>query len=380
HVIEEFKELDIKQQKFASLRVKLQLDSKRPDSNGSMGGEESILRKEDGKKRKFKSVRRLFAEIPHLLMDMKPCLLMSPLAVSQYLHPELYEFDTVIFDEASQIKTQDAVSSILRAKQSIIVGDKKQLPPTTFFEASESDEDYDSFVGDDEEDSGVLDTYESVLEEASLIFPSPTLRWHYRSRYEQLIMFSNSELYDNALITFPSHTQNYPNTGVEFVYVQNGIYDKGKSRKNLIEAEKVADLIFEHFTNFPNRSLGVVTCSQSQQQCIEDVLEKRRDQNRIYERFFDESKEESFFIKNIETVQGDERDTIFFSIGYGPSTLHGPVPMMFGPINRLGGERRLNVAITRAKENVKPLVNSNTLPFFVTPVIAFPAPKISPFS
>ncbi|MFA5545799.1 MAG: DUF4011 domain-containing protein [Sphaerochaetaceae bacterium] len=350
-VVKEFKQLDVDQLAIAARRVKHLLDSRRPDESTAFGGEVAIIKKESMKKRKFMSIRRLLNEIPTLILDMKPCFLMSPLAVSQYLRPEFYKFDTVIFDEASQIKTHDAISSILRGKQVIIVGDTKQLPPTSFFETSDSEDEFDTIDDDEEED--LNETYESVLQEASLLMPSLTLRWHYRSKFEHLIMFSNSEFYQNKLITFPSQTYSEKHAGVEHVYVPDGIYDRGKSRRNLKEAEKAVDLIFEHFKNFPNRSLGIVTCSQSQQHCIEDTLEKRREDYPDFEQFFLESVEEPFFIKNIETVQGDERDTIFFCVGYGPSTLGGTVPMNFGPINRIGGEKRLNVAITRARENLR---------------------------
>lgn len=349
-ISQEFKKIDVEQQEIAARRVKNILDLHRPNDFEILGGEALIIKKEAAKKRKFKSIRRLMEEIPQLILDMKPCFLMSPLAVSQYLKPELYKFDVIIFDEASQIRTHDAISSILRGQQVIITGDTKQLPPTSFFETTENDNDFDQ-IDDDEDDS--LNSYESVLEEASFILPSLTLRWHYRSRYEHLIMFSNNEFYDNRLMTFPTQSHSMKNSGVEFIFTPEGIYDRGKSRKNKKEAEKVVDLIFEHISESPTRSIGVVTCSQSQQICIEDILEKRREAYPEHEHFFSEKNEEPFFIKNIETVQGDERDTIIFSIGYAQSTPGGSIPMNFGPINKLGGEKRLNVAITRAKENLK---------------------------
>lgn len=350
-ISQEFKKLDVDQQSLASRRVKNILDLHRPNDSEILGGEALIIKREAAKKRKFKSIRRLMEEIPRLILDMKPCFLMSPLAVSQYLKPELYKFDVIIFDEASQIRTHDAISSILRGNQVIITGDTKQLPPTSFFETTDNDNDID--IIDDEEEDDFLSSYESVLEEASLLLPTLTLRWHYRSRYEHLIMFSNNEFYGNKLMTFPTQTHSMKNSGVEFIYTPDGMYDRGKSRRNKKEAEKVVDLIFEHIHESPTRSIGVVTCSQSQQICIEDILEKRREANPGYEHFFSEQNDEPFFIKNIETVQGDERDTILFSIGYAQSSPGGSIPMNFGPINKKGGEKRLNVAITRAKENLK---------------------------
>ena len=349
-IIEEFKRKDVDQLDIAVRRVKNRLDSLRPTTSNAFGGEALVIKKEAMKKRKFKSIRRLMNGIPTLILDMKPCFLMSPLAVSQYLKPELYKFDVILFDEASQIKTHDAISSIVRGKQVIIVGDTKQLPPTSFFESSSGDDEYDTLEDDEEEKE---DAFESVLEEASMLMPSLTLRWHYRSKFEQLILFSNSEFYQNKLITFPSQSYLNAHGGVEHVFVPDGVYDRGKSRKNIIEAQKVVDLVFEHLAQFPKRSLGIVACSQAQQYCIEDELEKRREAYPEFEPFFLESVDEPIFIKNIETVQGDERDTIFFSIGYGPLTPGGPVPSSFGPINRAGGEKRLNVAITRARENLR---------------------------
>ena len=349
-IIKQFKRKDVDQLDIAVRRVKNRLDSLRPNVSNAFGGEALVIKKEAMKKRKFKSIRRLMNEIPTLILDMKPCFLMSPLAVSQYLKPDLYKFDAILFDEASQIKTHDAISSIVRGKQVIIVGDTKQLPPTSFFETSSSGDEYD-MIDDEEEEKE--DTFESVLEEASMLMPSLTLRWHYRSRFEQLILFSNSEFYQNKLITFPSQSYSNVHGGVEHVFVPEGVYDRGKSRKNIIEARKVVDLVFEHLAQFPKRSLGIVACSQAQQYCIEDELEKRREAYPEFEPFFLESVDEPIFIKNIETVQGDERDTIFFSIGYGPLIPGGPVPLNFGPINRAGGEKRLNVAITRARENLR---------------------------
>jgi len=349
-IIEEFKKKDVEQLDIAVRRVKNRLDSLRPTVSNAFGGEALVIKKEAMKKRKFMSIRRLMNEIPTLILDMKPCFLMSPLAVSQYLKPDLYKFDVILFDEASQIKTHDAITSIVRGKQVIIVGDTKQLPPTSFFETSSSGDEYDTLEDEEEEKE---DAFESVLEEASMLMPSLTLRWHYRSKFEQLILFSNSEFYQNKLITFPSQSYLNAHGGVEHVFVPDGVYDRGKSRRNIVEAQKVVDLVFEHLAQFPKRSLGIVACSQAQQYCIEDELEKRREAYPEFEPFFLESVDEPIFIKNIETVQGDERDTIFFSIGYGPLIPGGPVPLSFGPINRAGGEKRLNVAITRARENLR---------------------------
>ena len=302
-------------------------------------------------------LRKLFMAIPNLITALRPCFMMSHLSVSVFLEAQSYNFDLVIFDEASQVHTEDAIGAIMRGKQTIIVGDTKQLPPTSFFSASLNDEDYDIDTDEtiESEDAGA---FESVLDEAVVVLPERSLRWHYRSRDEHLIAFSNVKVYNSQLITFPSSIESAPDIGVEYIYVKDGVYDRGGKKNNIIEAKKVADLVFEHIRKHPNRSLGVVTFSEAQQNAIDAVIRQRRLQDSRFDKFFIEDKEEPFFIKNLENVQGDERDTIIFSIGYAKDS-KGIMYMNFGPLSRDGGYRRLNVAITRAKYNVK-LVGSIT--------------------
>lgn len=207
--------------------------------------------------------------------------------------------------------------------------------------------DYDT--DDDDEDEGFA--YESILDEANLL-PERTLLWHYRSRHEHLIAFSNAKIYKNNLITFPSNVDKVPDNGVEYEYVRDGFYDRGGKKGNVIEAKRVAEIIFEHFKKHPNRSIGVIAFGEVQQQAIDTAIRKMRMENQMFESFFNEDKEEPFFVKNLENVQGDERDTIVFSIGYAKDA-NGVFRMNFGPLSKTGGERRLNVAITRAKYNVK---------------------------
>lgn len=351
--IADFKDLDKEQFLIAQSRVKEKLLFRIPDFNSptSPYDEVGILKKELMKQRKIMPFRQLFNKIPNLLTSLKPCFMMSPLSVSIFLEADSYEFDLVIFDEASQVCTENAIGSIMRGKQVIIVGDSKQLPPTNFFTNTISNNDYDSNNEDDEneDDSGI---YESILDEAITTIPEISLRWHYRSKNENLIAFSNAKIYNNSLITFPSSNEQKADIGVEYYYVQNGVYDRSGKRDNVIEAKKVAELVFEHFRKFPERSLGIVTFSVSQQYAIENLVNIYRLKNREYENFFDEEKEEPFFIKSLENVQGDERDTIIFSIGYAKD-IHGVFYMNFGPLNKEGGYRRLNVAITRAKYNIK---------------------------
>lgn len=296
-------------------------------------------------------LRKLFMAIPNLVTSLRPCFMMSPLSVSVFLEAQSYDFDLVIFDEASQVHTEDAVGAIMRGKQAIIVGDTKQLPPTNFFMTSLDDEDFDvdSSESDENYDAGA---FESILDEAVAVLPERSLRWHYRSRHEHLIAFSNIKIYNSQLITFPSPTESASDCGVEYVYVKDGVYDRGGKKNNIAEARKVADLVFEHIKKYPKRSLGVVTFSEAQQNAVDAAIRQKRLHNPNFDNFFIEDKEEPFFIKNLENVQGDERDTIIFSIGYAKDN-KGVMYMNFGPLSREGGYRRLNVAITRAKYNVK---------------------------
>lgn len=349
HTIQEFASLDKIQFEIAKARIKQKLINELPTFNHFTSGvdEISVLKRELSKRRKIMPIRKLFQQVPNLLPTLKPCLMMSPLSVSLFLEAETYQFDTVIFDEASQVCTENAIGAIARGKQVIIAGDSKQLPPTNFFGASLSDVDYDT--DSEDEDDGTA--YESILDEANLL-PERTLLWHYRSRHEHLIAFSNAKIYKNNLITFPSNVDKVPDNGVEYEYVREGFYDRGGKKGNVIEAKRVAEIIFEHFQRHPNRSIGVIAFGEVQQQAIDTVIRKMRMENQMFESFFGEDKEEAFFVKNLENVQGDERDTIVFSIGYAKD-VNGVFRMNFGPLSKSGGERRLNVAITRAKYNVK---------------------------
>ncbi len=351
-LILDFQNKDVSQFAIAQARIRQKLSMERPDITAftSRGTEIHTLLREGEKRRKLLPVRKLLEKIPNLLLTIKPCLLMSPLSVSLYLNPESYQFDTVIFDEASQVRSENAIGAIYRGKQLIVVGDREQLPPTNFFHSNTSDSDYDT--EDEESDIGA---YESILDECGAVLNKLSLLWHYRSRHEHLIAYSNAKIYKN-LITFPTPIAQGKDFGVEFVHVPNGVYGSGTSRINKIEANRVAQLVFKHFDEYPNRSLGIVTFSEAQQSAIDsEIIEIRKAKNQ-YELFFDETVVEPFFIKNLENVQGDERDTIIFSVGYGKSE-QGKSTVSFGPLNREGGYRRLNVAITRAKYNVK-LVSS----------------------
>nr|WP_312578616.1 DUF4011 domain-containing protein [Sedimentibacter sp.] len=350
-IIDDFNKLDSMQFEIARLRIREKLIARLPniDVTTSSLEEVGILKRELSKQRKIMPIRRLFKEIPNLLTTLKPCLMMSPLSVSLYLQADGYKFDLIIFDEASQICTEDAIGAIIRGKQVIIAGDRFQLPPTSFFNTTYSDSDFDMY---DESYDENFNAFDSILDDAANVIPERTLKWHYRSRYENLIAFSNDKIYKHELTTFPSNVDNLSDSGVEYIYVKEGVYDRGSRKNNMKEANRVAELVFEHLDRYPDRSLGVVTFSESQQQAIESAIRKKRLADTMYEGFFSEDKEEEFFVKNLENVQGDERDTIIFSIGYGKDA-NGNMYMNFGPLSRNGGYRRLNVAITRAKFNIK---------------------------
>ena len=348
--ITEFIELDRASLATARSRLVVRLADRVPkvapgvpvDDDGEVG----TLMRERKKQRRHLPLRTLFARMPNLLGRLKPCLLMSPLSVAQYLDPSLPRFDLVVFDEASQIPTADAIGALARANAAVVVGDSRQLPPTRFFEPGERDE---------RDDSGDPDEYvelESILDECvAARLPELRLGWHYRSRHEDLIAFSNHRYYDDRLHVFPTAATKVADLGVSWRRVE-GVYDRAGTRTNRVEAEAlVADVIARLRDPLQQkRSLGVVTFSRAQQTLIEDLLDEARDRHPELEPFFTEAAE-PLLVKNLETIQGDERDVVLFSIGYGPDAA-GKVTMNFGPLNRDGGERRLNVAVTRAREQL----------------------------
>lgn len=345
--IRSFQDLDDRYTSLTAQTIRARLATGLPRARGQESPKNSelgILQRERAKKGRHKPVRRLLNEIPHLAPALKPCFLMSPLSVAQYLEPGAEPFDLVIFDEASQIPVWDAIGAIARGQQLIVVGDPKQLPPTNFFNREEDETEIPS-------EEGIVDL-ESILDEClGSGLPTTYLQWHYRSRREGLIAFSNQQYYDNRLYTFPA--PDCTSSGVRFEYLADGVYDKGKSRTNPVEAEAIKKEVIRRLTDpeLSRYSLGIVTFSQAQQNLVLDKLDEARREHPAIETFFDPQREEPVFVKNLENVQGDERDIILFSICYGPDAA-GKVSMNFGPLNRDGGERRLNVAVTRAKEEV----------------------------
>ncbi|MGW2558671.1 DUF3320 domain-containing protein [Streptomyces sp. NPDC001514] len=309
-------------------------------------GQAAVLRHQAQLKRRHMPVRRLLSETREVVRLIKPCFMMSPLTVSQFLPPD-FRFDVVIFDEASQVLPQDAVNSVYRGDALIVAGDQKQLPPTSFFSAGGDGDD------DDEWDEDGADSFESVLDacKASGVLKGLPLRWHYRSRHEHLIAFSNHEFYENSMVTFPGALEQSPDVGVEF-FKADGVYDRGGRSNNPGEAAAVAQRVIHHFATRPGLTLGVVALSKAQADAIEEAVQKARAARPDLDRFFTDDRLDGFFVKNLETVQGDERDVIILSIGYGPDQ-RGKLLSTFGPINRDGGWRRLNVAVTRARRRME---------------------------
>jgi very-short-patch-repair endonuclease len=307
-----------------------------------------ILQAEIRKKARHMPLRKLLSSVGDVIQLIKPCFMMSPLSVAQYLAPGCIEFDVVIFDEASQIEPADAYGAIARGRQVLLVGDENQLPPTNFFVKADAEE--------ANEDEAVADVrvadLESVLSLGVVRFANrSSLRWHYRSRHASLIQFSNEKFYDGRLRVFPSPHTDCSETGVSFRFVESAIYKRGAGRYNPVEAATVALAVIDHARTHPGLSLGVGTLNAPQQQAIQDEIERLRRESpgEAVEEFLDDEAKEPFFVKNLESIQGDERDVIFLSVGYGPDGTGRPISSNFGALNRDGGWRRLNVLVTRAR-------------------------------
>ena len=331
-LISDYQELTVKEL-VAKLSANVPVSSESDPASSEIG----ILKKAIKNNGRMMPVRKLFQKIPALLRKLCPCMLMSPLSVAQYIDTSFPKFDLVVFDEASQLPTSEAVGTIARGENVIVVGDPKQLPPTSFFTANKIDD--ENFEDED---------LESLLDDCLAIsMPEEHLKWHYRSRHESLIAYSNMKYYEGKLYTFPSPKDRV--SEVRLVQL-DGVYDKGKTKQNRAEAEAIVKDIIERLSDEERRkdSIGVVTFSSVQQTLIEDML---TDELAKYPELdeYDKNSPEPIIIKNLENVQGDERDVILFSVGYGPDA-EGKVSMNFGPLNKDGGWRRLNVAITRARK------------------------------
>ena len=322
--------------------------------HGASSGQLGLLRREFEKKRRHLPIRQLMTRAGNAIQAIKPIFMMSPLSVAMFLPPNSVDFDWVVFDEASQVKPVDAFGAIIRGEQTVVVGDSRQLPPTRFFDKHITDDE----GGDAEENlAGDMESILGLFSAQNA--PTRMLRWHYRSRHESLITVSNIEFYDNKLQLFPSPDAAKEEVGLIYHYLQNTAYDRGRSGRNKEEARIVAEQVMEHARKRPNLTLGVSTFSTTQMEAVQNELELlRREDSSCEQTFFNAHPEESFFVKNLENVQGDERDVIFISIGYGRHA-NGKLTMNFGPLNQDGGERRLNVLITRARRRCEVFTNLN---------------------
>ncbi len=344
--IMDFRALDEQFTELTRAYVRSGLCGELPDQDQiSRSSEWGILRHEMQKKKRHMPLRELIGRIPTALGKLSPCLLMSPLSIAQYLSADTAAFDVVVFDEASQIPVWDAIGAMARGRRVVMVGDPKQLPPTSFFDKAGSTDDDEDVEGD----------LESILDEClGANLPTLSLNWHYRSRHESLIAFSNHRYYGGGLVTFPSPVTE--DRAVNLNLIADGVYEKGGARINKPEARAlVADLV-AHLRDPAFRdagySIGVVTFNSEQQRLIEDLLDAERRNDPDLEPCFAEDALEPVLVKNLESVQGDERDLMYFSVTFGPD-LTGATSMNLGPMNRDGGERRLNVAVTRARRELR---------------------------
>ncbi|MCB9150913.1 MAG: DUF4011 domain-containing protein [Caldilineaceae bacterium] len=310
-----------------------------------------LLYEQFNRKRGHKSIRTLMREAGPTIQAIKPIFMMSPFSIAIFLEAGSVEFDMVVFDEASQVKPVDALGAILRGKQTIVVGDDKQLPPTNFFDRVLDEEDNDSIMADTESILGLFRAKAARQE---------MLEWHYRSRHESLIAVSNYEFYNNRLMVFPSPDNERARLGLLFHHLPQTRYtrrtDGSGGGYNGEEALAVAEAVMNHARSQPDKSLLVAAFNQQQREAIDNLVDKLRQSDSTGEQFFSGHPTEPFAVKNLENVQGDERDVILISIGFGRDQ-DNKISMNFGPLNKDGGERRLNVLITRARERCEVFSN-----------------------
>tara|TARA_R110002072_G_scaffold302710_2_gene487566 strand:- start:53610 stop:58475 length:4866 start_codon:yes stop_codon:yes gene_type:complete len=344
-IVDEFRELDQRRIELARHETACAHFERMPAGGdyGSVG----IIRGEIRKKRRHKPIRRLLTDAGHAVQAIKPVFMMSPISIAQFIEPGVLEFDLLVIDEASQVRPVEAFGAVMRSRQAVVVGDNRQLPPTSFFDRMSGSDDVEP--GEDDDTTSAADV-ESILDLCvARNFPQRMLQWHYRSRHHSLIAVSNREFYQDRLFVIPSAERDGGTRGLQFRHVANGVFDRGKSRTNRQEARAVAAAMIEHARHSPRLSLGVGTFSVAQRDAILDELELLRRNHPETEDFFSLTSAEPWFVKNLENIQGDERDVIFISVGYGFDA-SGYFSMNFGPLNREGGERRLNVLISRARE------------------------------
>jgi very-short-patch-repair endonuclease len=343
-IVSDFRALDRKRIELARSEVLASYLERRPTGNA---GEMGIIHAEIGKKRRHLPIRKLIERAGSAVQRLKPVFLMSPLSVAQFLPPGRLTFDLLVIDEASQVPPEEAFGVIARSRQLVVVGDDKQLPPTNFFRMVAEDE-------DDKDEESITSApasrprdFESIL----TLFRARSnaermLRWHYRSKHPSLIALSNRACYGGTLLLPPSPFNDQKDLGLRLVKTPSGHYDRGGSKRNTVEADRIAQAVEKHLLQSPTRSLGITCFSVAQREAIEDALQQRGLSSQV-EAFV--PKGERLFIKNLEAVQGDERDVIFISVGYGRDA-EGRMSTGFGPLSQEGGERRMNVLISRARQ------------------------------
>lgn len=341
-VLARFRQLDLERLHLARRQVAMEHYRRIPRGEGDIG-ELGVIKRELNKRRRHLPVRQLLKQAGNAASRLKPVFMMSPMSIAQYLEPGSIFFDLLVIDEASQVRPVEALGAAARAEQMVVVGDDRQLPPTSFFSRT-----LDA-AGNDDDDAPATGDLESVLGLCkSCNMSERMLRWHYRSRHHSLIAVSNREFYENRLYVVPSPSDAGPATGVRFHHVTDGVYERAGSRTNPIEARRVAEHVMRHAEAAPHLTLGVGAFSVQQRDAILDELERLRRARPDLEPFFATGSAEPFFVKNLENIQGDERDVILISVGYGRDA-SGYMAMSFGPLSNEGGERRLNVLITRAR-------------------------------
>ncbi len=341
--VESFCQLDRERLEIASARVRRAHAERAIQALNAHEDQQFLIRREVEKKRRILPLRKLVAQAPDVLTSICPCWMASPLSVSQILDAERQYFDFVIFDEASQILPEDAVPSILRGARVVVAGDQNQLPPTTFFSSGNDDDD-----GNEEEELLASEGFESLLDLMNSFLPPWPLEWHYRSRDESLIAFSNHYIYQDRLVTFPG-PRAVP--AVSHVLVQQESGKDGEEESSTAEVRKVVDLVLRHAAERPSETLGVIAMGIKHARRVEAALDQALEKRPDLEEFFDLNRPHRFFVKNLERVQGDERDAIILTIGYGKDR-GGKLPFRFGPLLNEGGRRRLNVAVTRSRNRM----------------------------
>lgn len=359
-LIKQFKVYDEKLKTLQRAEIAAKID-KTPVPRGNSGGHVSqytdlvLLEHECGKQKGHIPIRQLVKRAGDALLALKPCFMMGPMSTAQYLEPGKFLFDVVVMDEASQIKPEDALGTIARGKNLVVVGDPKQLPPTNFF---------NRLIREDDDPTG-LEESESILDATLPIFESRRLRWHYRSQHESLIAFSNHSFYNNNLVLFPSPNHESDLFGIHFHRLKRGCF---AGRRNNREAEAISDALKAHFTNHPDETVGIVAMSAEQRDQIERAIEQASKEDPLFRQLLegDAQRSESLFLKNLENVQGDERDVILISMTYGPADVGGKVYQRFGPINSEVGWRRLNVLFTRSRKRMHIFSSMNSSDIIVS--------------